>query len=134
MGDIDIDIDDNNNNNNKISVFTMDGTMHASRREQIMSDAIKSTRSIIVNCRVLARGVDIPSLDLVVMADPVESHVMIRQMIGRVSQIAPGKTRAYVLIPMMMTDGGFDDNYDADDDDESVMNDSYRNFFYSFDA
>ena len=34
---------------------------------------------------------------------------------------------------MMMTDGGFDDNYD-NDDDESVMNDSYRNFFYSFDA
>merc|ERR1712238_432660 len=135
MGDIDIDIDDNNNNNNKISVFTMDGTMKASQREQILSDATTSSRSIIANCRVLARGVDIPSLDLVVMADPVESHVMIRQMIGRVSRIAPGKTRAYVLIPMMMTDGGFDDNYiDNDDDDDSVMNDSYKNFFYSFDA
>merc|ERR1712194_70152 len=33
----------------------------------------------------------------------------------------------------MGTDGGFDNNYD-DDDDETVMTDSYKNFFYSFDA
>ena len=74
---------------------------------------------------ILVRGVNITNLNLVVMANPVKSHVMIRQLIGKVSRIAAGKTYAYVLIPMILTDGCFDDNYN--DDNESVMNDSYKN-------
>ena len=40
---------DGNNNNNKISFFNMDGTMNVSHREQIMSDIIEFSRSIVTN-------------------------------------------------------------------------------------
>jgi predicted helicase len=127
---------DDNNINDKISVFNVNGKMTSSQREQTLNDARNLPKSIITNCRVLATGVDEPHWNLVVMADPVESHISSRQMIGRVSRKAPGKEYGYVLIPMPMMDDAFNNNdYDYDDDDKtSIMNDSYKNFFYSFEA
>jgi len=45
-------------------------------------------------------GIDVPSLDMVVIADPVRSAVDGRQMIGRVGRKSPGKERGYVLVPL----------------------------------
>ena len=70
--------------------------MIASLREQKMSDAIKSSRSIITNCRVvLARDDNIPCSDLVNMVDPVESCAMKRQMIERVDERHLGRHMTY---------------------------------------
>jgi predicted helicase len=98
----------NNNGNDTISVFNVNGKMSACCREQILNDARNSFKSILTNCKVLSMGVDESHWNLVVMADPVESDVSSRQMIGRVSRKAPGKECGYALIPVPVMDDGFD--------------------------
>jgi hypothetical protein len=44
-------------------------------------------------------GVDVPEWDLVVLADPVKSPVVAKQIIGRASRPHPGKECGYVFIP-----------------------------------
>jgi len=90
-----------------IDVFRIDGTMPVKKRGEIMSNATLSPKSIIANCQLLITGVDIPSLELVVIADPVKSHVIAQQIIGRVSRKSPGKERGYVLVPLLSMEKDF---------------------------
>ena len=44
-------------------------------------------------------GVDVPAVDLVVFADPKQSHVDILQCMGRASRLSRGKEFGYILVP-----------------------------------
>ena len=61
-------------------------------------------RVAIACARCLGEGVDIPSLDMVALAEPRRSVVDITQIVGRVSRPSPGtgKTHGYVVIPVMV--------------------------------
>ena len=52
---------------------------------------------------MLGTGVDVPEVDLVVMASPRQSHVDVLQMAGRATRLAPGKPCGYVLCPARST-------------------------------
>ena len=58
-----------------------------------LGDASRAERSIVANPRVLGTGVDVPEVELVVLADPVRSFVTAQQMIGRAARRAYGVPR-----------------------------------------
>jgi len=99
---------------NSISLFHVNGKMPAAKREEVLIAAKQTPKSIISNCRLLATGVDEADWDLVVLADPVRSQVLSRQMIGRVSRKAPMKQRGYVLVPMVVDNIDFEDIVESD--------------------
>ncbi len=57
------------------------------------------------NVRCLSEGVDVPALDAVLFLTPRNSQVDVVQSVGRVMRIAPGKTRGYVVLPVVIPAG-----------------------------
>ncbi len=91
--------------------MSVDGKMGPSKREEVLSLALNSAKSVVSNCKLLSTGVDEAHWDLVYMADPVRSVTQVQQMIGRVSRPAPNKERGYVLVPLP---GDSDDTIDTE--------------------
>ena len=87
----------------------IDGTMTAQDREQglnrlrtVGDDALQ----VVTNCRVFGRGVNIPSLDAVVLAEPRTSAPDIVQVVGRAMRRHPGDPtrKAIILLPVLVRD------------------------------
>lgn len=73
---------------------------------------------ILCNARLLAEGIDMPTVDAIVFADPKSSPVDIVQALGRAVRQAPnqGKT-AYVIIPVYIASP---DNEAGDDEADDL--------------
>jgi len=70
------------------SIFgTTDGDTRTERLKAFLDKKIK----IMVNFGVLTEGVDIPSIDVVLMARPTISGILYNQMLGRGCRLYPGK-------------------------------------------
>jgi superfamily II DNA or RNA helicase len=63
----------------------------------------RHTRTLLSNSRCLSEGINIPSIDCVLFADPKESEVDIVQAVGRALRYQEGKI-AYVIIPIVVPD------------------------------
>jgi len=66
-------------------------------REATVARLETGATSVIVNCFLMSYGVDIPSVDCIVLARPTRSVVMYLQMVGRGMRVAPGKSH-FLLI------------------------------------
>ena len=75
-----------------------------SKRATILRDFAASKRGLITNARCLTEGVDIPSVDCVLFADPRRSTVDIVQAAGRAMRRADGKKFGYIIVPMIVPD------------------------------
>jgi superfamily II DNA or RNA helicase len=75
-----------------------------SKRATILRDFAASERGLITNARCLTEGVDIPSVDCVLFADPRRSAIDIVQAAGRAMRKAEGKKFGYVIVPMIVPD------------------------------
>ena len=53
----------------------------------------------------LSEGVDVPALDAVLFLTPRNSQVDVVQSVGRVMRNASGKTRGYVILPVVIPAG-----------------------------
>ncbi|KAI0235998.1 putative ATP-dependent helicase IRC3, partial [Massospora cicadina] len=53
--------------------------------------------SILINCLILTEGLDIPSVDCIVMARPTRSMPLYQQMLGRGMRQFPGKENCLIL-------------------------------------
>jgi len=88
----------------EFAVGRVNGSMLSDARERQLAPLRRAGEEaptqLVTNCRVLAEGVDLPSVDLVVFADAKQSHVDILQCMGRASRIAPGKEFGYILVPV----------------------------------
>lgn len=60
---------------------------------------------VVASARCLTAGVDIPSVDGVLFADPKESAVEIVQAVGRALRPAPGKDLGLIMIPVCVPEG-----------------------------
>jgi superfamily II DNA or RNA helicase len=80
----------------------INGEMSAGARNRILREFKMSARGIITNARCLGEGVNVPVVDGVFFADSRSSVIDIVQATGRALRIVPGKSRAYVIIPVLV--------------------------------
>ncbi|AFW01209.1 hypothetical protein B932_1631 [Gluconobacter oxydans H24] len=87
----------------------VDGGMNASEKEAKLSWLKEETKEkacrVLSNVRCLSEGVDVPALDAVLFLTPRNSQVDVVQSVGRVMRNAPGKTRGYVVLPVVIPAG-----------------------------
>ncbi|MBS1081176.1 DEAD/DEAH box helicase [Gluconobacter kondonii] len=87
----------------------VDGGMNASEKEAKLSwlkdETPDKTCRVLSNVRCLSEGVDVPALDAVLFLTPRNSQVDVVQSVGRVMRKAPGKTRGYVVLPVVIPAG-----------------------------
>lgn len=87
----------------------VDGGMNAGEKEDklkwLKAQPPENTCRILSNVRCLSEGVDVPSLDAVLFLTPRNSQVDVVQSVGRVMRNSPGKTRGYVVLPVVIPAG-----------------------------
>lgn len=93
----------------KCEAAHVDGSMNATEKEAklawLKADPGEDTCRILSNVRCLSEGVDVPALDAVLFLTPRNSQVDVVQSVGRVMRNAPGKTRGYVVLPVVIPAG-----------------------------
>lgn len=67
-----------------------------SKRDRLFRDLAERRLPVLINVAIATEGVDIPSLECLVLARPTLSECLALQMLGRVLRSAPGKTRARI--------------------------------------
>ena len=80
----------------------INGEMSAEVRNRILREFKMSARGVITNARCLGEEVNVPVVDGVFFADSRSSVIDIVQATGRALRIVPGKSRAYVIIPVLV--------------------------------
>ncbi|MFZ3191862.1 MAG: DEAD/DEAH box helicase family protein [Moraxellaceae bacterium] len=87
----------------------VDGSMNATEKESklqwLKAPAEDNACRILSNVRCLSEGVDVPALDAVLFLTPRNSQVDVVQSVGRVMRLADGKTRGYVILPVVIPAG-----------------------------
>lgn len=87
----------------------VDGGMNASQKEEkiqwLKSPTPPDTCRILSNVRCLSEGVDVPALDAVLFLTARNSQVDVVQSVGRVMRLAKGKTRGYIVLPVVIPAG-----------------------------
>lgn len=76
-----------------------------SQRDNIISEFKTAERSLLTNARCLSEGIDIPSVDSILFADPKKSKIDIVQCIGRALRKSPGKDKGYIIVPVLIENG-----------------------------
>ncbi|KIF67172.1 helicase [Streptomyces sp. AcH 505] len=77
-----------------------------------------ATPAVLANARVLGEGIDVPSIDAVVFADPKNSPVDTVQAVGRALRQQPGAgKKATLIVPVYLTPG--------EDPDDLLAADAY---------
>lgn len=66
-------------------------------REAAMARLESGATRVIVNCFLLAYGVDLPAVEVIVLARPTRSLVMYLQMVGRGLRPSPGKDHCVLI-------------------------------------
>ncbi len=100
-----------------LDTFHVKGLYSTAKRKQILNRFTNAERSLVTNARCLTEGVDVPSIDGILFADPKKSTVDIVQAIGRALRTSKGKERAYIIIPVII-------------EDESIKESSYETILY----
>ncbi len=90
----------------QLSTFHVSGQTPTGSRSNIIKQFAKADRSLVTNARCLTEGVDVPSIDCVLFADPKKSKVDIVQAVGRALRPAQGKKLGYVILPVLHDDSG----------------------------
>ena len=87
-----------------ISNHHISSKQSAGERASLLRNFANDNKAIISNARCLTEGVDIPSIDCVVFADPKKSTVDIVQAAGRAMRqsTATGKEFGYILLPLII--------------------------------
>jgi predicted helicase len=87
----------------------VDGSMTATEKDKqldwLKAETPDNTCRILSNVRCLSEGVDVPALDAVLFLTPRNSQIDVVQSVGRVMRRAPGKTRGYVVLPVVLPAG-----------------------------
>lgn len=73
------------------------GTTPKNQREQIVNDFKSGKIKTVFNMGTLTTGFDHPELDCVLLLRPTRSLPLYNQIIGRLTRIAPGKTKGTVI-------------------------------------
>jgi DNA repair protein RadD len=75
-----------------IAAASIDGTMDASTRRELLSDLGTGNLKVLTSCALIGEGVDVPSVGGCILLRPTASVGLHLQMIGRCLRPQPGKT------------------------------------------
>ncbi|GGP77603.1 DEAD/DEAH box helicase [Streptomyces sindenensis] len=75
------------------------------RREETFTRFAQAATAILTNARLVAEGVDIPSVDAVVFADPTRSVVRCVQALGRALRLDVSGKTASLIVPVCLPPG-----------------------------
>jgi superfamily II DNA or RNA helicase len=76
----------------------------AGQRSQLLDDFKADELALMTNARCLTEGVNVPTIDCVLFADPKQSIVDIVQAAGRALRVSPGKKYGYIMMPLIVPD------------------------------
>lgn len=76
---------------------SLDGSMHAKERKQLISDLGEGRLNVLTSCDIVSEGTDIPIVSAAILLRPTQSESLYLQQVGRVLRVAPGKKRALIL-------------------------------------
>jgi superfamily II DNA or RNA helicase len=76
----------------------------AGQRSQLLDDFKNDKLALMTNARCLTEGVNVPTIDCVLFADPKQSIVDIVQAAGRALRVSPGKKYGYIMMPLIVPD------------------------------
>ncbi|WP_405680126.1 Helicase associated domain protein [Streptomyces sp. NBC_01238] len=86
-------------------VFTVHGDHTPDQRADIFTRFASSPCAILTNAKVIAEGIDIPSVDAVVFADPTSSIVRCVQGLGRALRLDVSGKTASLIVPVYIPPG-----------------------------
>ena len=66
-------------------------------REQVIGRLESGDTMVVINCFLMSYGVDIPSIQCIILARPTRSLTMYLQMVGRGLRASPGKTHCILI-------------------------------------
>lgn len=75
----------------------LDGDTPSNERRALLASLATGEVKVISNCALIAEGLDIPSVDGVILLRPTKSLALYLQQIGRALRPSPDKSRAIVL-------------------------------------
>ena len=87
---------------NKLKVFHVNGKDSSGKRASNLIKFTNSKNSLITNARCLTEGVDVPTIDAVLFADPKQSKIDIVQAAGRAMRTSSDKKFGYILVPVVV--------------------------------
>ncbi|MGW0694878.1 MULTISPECIES: Helicase associated domain protein [unclassified Streptomyces] len=91
-------------------VFVVHGDHTPDERADIFTRFASSTCAILTNAKVIAEGIDIPSVDAVVFADPTSSIVRCVQGLGRALRLDVSGKTASLIVPVYIPPGADPEN------------------------
>ncbi|GHB51945.1 hypothetical protein GCM10010331_44370 [Streptomyces xanthochromogenes] len=92
-----------------IQALHIDGLSSPTQRREVLgklAHPAEGSATVLSNIQVLTEGVDVPSVDSVVFADPKTSKIAIAQAVGRALRLHPGKDKPSVIVlPVYLAPG-----------------------------
>ncbi|WP_342450769.1 DEAD/DEAH box helicase [Streptomyces violaceorubidus] len=85
--------------------FFVHGDHTPEERSELFARFAASKRAVLANAKVIAEGVDIPSVDAVVFADPTSSIVRCVQGLGRALRLDVSGKTANLIVPVYIPPG-----------------------------
>ncbi|MFJ6730537.1 Helicase associated domain protein [Streptomyces sp. NPDC091281] len=86
-------------------VFFVHGDMPSAQRADTFARFAASPRAVLANAKVIAEGVDIPSVDAIVFADPTRSVIRCVQALGRALRLSVSGKIASLVVPVYIPPG-----------------------------
>ncbi|MGY5124331.1 Helicase associated domain protein [Streptomyces nigrescens] len=91
-------------------LFFAHGEHTPAQRQDIFDDFAAASCAIMTNARLIAEGVDIPSVDAVVFADPTRSVIRCVQALGRALRVDVSGKVASLIVPVYVPPGADPDD------------------------
>ncbi|MET7799279.1 DEAD/DEAH box helicase [Streptomyces decoyicus] len=91
-------------------LFFAHGEHTPAQRQDIFDDFAAASCAIMTNARLISEGVDIPSVDAVVFADPTRSVIRCVQALGRALRVDVSGKVASLIVPVYVPPGADPEN------------------------
>lgn len=87
------------------ALFFAHGEHTPAQRADIFNGFAGADRAVLANSKLIAEGVDIPSVDAVVFADPIRSVIRCTQALGRALRLDVSGKTASLIVPVYVPPG-----------------------------
>ncbi|MGV9290708.1 Helicase associated domain protein [Streptomyces sp. NPDC003719] len=99
------------------ALFFAHGEHTPAQRADIFNGFAAADRAVLANSKLIAEGVDIPSVDAIVFADPTRSVIRCAQALGRALRLDVSGKTASLIIPVYIPPGA---------DSEDILGTAYE--------